>query len=210
MTSFPSGHSAAAWAGFGYLFLYLNAKLKVFANYRPAMWKVALIFAPVLGAVLISCSLTIDQAHHWYDIVAGSAIGIAFALACYRMGFASVWDWRFNHVPLDPEEEFLYEHEASKARKMQMTTDKANEAKGRHAFVTQRAGWGRMAMEGGEVRADNVERPEGDSLPRGSVASGALVPGNMAELWLNHDSRTGPRFSPRPGAVKAFVDPPGR
>lgn len=39
LESFPSGHSTAAFAGFIYLFLYLNAKLKVFANYHPSYWK---------------------------------------------------------------------------------------------------------------------------------------------------------------------------
>jgi membrane-associated phospholipid phosphatase len=32
--SFPSGHSAAAFAGFGVLALYLNAKFKIFGNHK--------------------------------------------------------------------------------------------------------------------------------------------------------------------------------
>lgn len=36
LESFPSGHSTAAFAGFVFLSLYMNAKLKIFANYRPA------------------------------------------------------------------------------------------------------------------------------------------------------------------------------
>jgi membrane-associated phospholipid phosphatase len=36
LESMPSGHTTAAFAGFIYLYLYLNAKLKVFANYHPA------------------------------------------------------------------------------------------------------------------------------------------------------------------------------
>lgn len=108
MTSFPSGHSTAAFAGYVFLFLYLNAKLKVWADYRPALWKIALTFAPLLGALLIACSLTIDQAHNWYDIVAGSIIGTAVAFGSYRGCYAAVWDWRFNHLPLKRHDQFVY------------------------------------------------------------------------------------------------------
>lgn len=59
----PSGHSTAAWAGFVFLALYLNAKLKFMADYRPAFWKMPLCFAPLLGAFLISGALTIDEFH---------------------------------------------------------------------------------------------------------------------------------------------------
>ncbi|KAJ2894452.1 PAP2 superfamily protein [Zalerion maritima] len=135
MTSFPSGHSTAAWAGFVYLFLYLNAKLKVFADYRPRAWKVPVIFAPLLGSTLISCSLTIDQAHNWYDVLVGAVIGTVFAVACYRMVFAAIWDWRFNHVPLQTEENFLY--------------STGNEMQRDHALWTHKGGWGPGA-HGGE------------------------------------------------------------
>ncbi|OLN97708.1 PA-phosphatase related-family protein-like protein 2 [Colletotrichum chlorophyti] len=111
MTSFPSGHSTAAFAGYVFLFLYLNAKLKVWADYRPALWKIALTFAPLLGAMLIACSLTIDQAHNWYDIVVGSVIGTIVAFGSYRGCYAAVWDWRFNHLPLERHDQFVYSPE---------------------------------------------------------------------------------------------------
>ncbi|KAH9893653.1 PAP2 superfamily protein [Xylariomycetidae sp. FL2044] len=101
MQSFPSGHSVTIWAGATYLFLYLNAKLKVFSNRHSAMWKLILLYLPILGAVLICGSLTIDHTHNWYDIVAGSIIGIVFAFSAYRMVYASIWDWRTNHIPLN-------------------------------------------------------------------------------------------------------------
>lgn len=94
LESMPSGHTTAAFAGFGYLYFYLNAKLKVFANYHPAMWKLVALYAPILGACLIGGALTIDEYHNWYDIFAGAVIGSVMALSAYRMTYASVWDFR--------------------------------------------------------------------------------------------------------------------
>jgi len=100
LESFPSGHSTAAFAGFVFLFLYLNGKLKLWSNYHPAMWKMVAVYAPLLGAVLIAGSLTIDEFHHWYDVLAGAIIGTICAFGAYRMNYAAIWDWRFNHIPL--------------------------------------------------------------------------------------------------------------
>ena len=111
LESMPSGHTMAAFASLLYLSLYLNGKLKIFANYRPQFWKLVLVFAPILGAVLIAGSLTIDHYHHWYDILAGATIGIMFAFGAYRFQYASVWDYRFNHIPLprvDADQGFDY------------------------------------------------------------------------------------------------------
>lgn len=108
LESFPSGHTTAAFAGFVYLYLYLNAKLKVFANYHPAMWKLIAIYAPILGAVLIGGALTIDEFHNWYDIIAGAIIGTVMAFSAYRMTYAAIWDWRFNHIPLNRGAPFSY------------------------------------------------------------------------------------------------------
>jgi len=100
LESMPSGHSTAAFAGLVYCSLYLNGKLKIFANYRPQYWKLVLFYAPLLGAVLIASSLTIDHYHHWYDILAGAIIGTSMAFGSYRFQYASIWDYRFNHIPL--------------------------------------------------------------------------------------------------------------
>ncbi|KAL7919792.1 phosphatidic acid phosphatase type 2/haloperoxidase [Trichoderma austrokoningii] len=108
LESFPSGHTTAAFAGFVFLYLYLNAKLKVFSNYHPAMWKLIVLYAPILGAVLIGGSLTIDAFHNWYDVVAGAIIGTVMAFSAYRMTYAAIWDWRFNHIPLSRVMAFPY------------------------------------------------------------------------------------------------------
>lgn len=128
ITSFPSGHSTVTWAGFGFLFLWMNAKLKVWADHRPAFWKLSLTLLPLLGSVCIACSLTINAAHNWYDIVAGSVIGTLMALAAYRASYAAVWDWRFNHIPLQPKQAFPYSTKGG--------TDMAA-----HTF-TRSVGWG--------------------------------------------------------------------
>ncbi|OTB05357.1 hypothetical protein M426DRAFT_29770, partial [Hypoxylon sp. CI-4A] len=107
MQSFPSGHSTTIWAAAVYLFLYLNAKLKVFANYHPSMWKLLLLYSPILGSVLLCGSLSLDNSHNWYDILAGAIIGIMFAFSAYRMTYASIWDWRVNHIPLNRGTSFI-------------------------------------------------------------------------------------------------------
>ncbi|KAJ6437732.1 PAP2 superfamily protein [Purpureocillium lavendulum] len=127
ITSFPSGHSTAAFAGFGFLFLWMNAKLKVWADHRPAFHKLLLTIVPLLLASLIACSLTIDAAHNWWDIVVGALIGVAMALASYRATYAAVWDWRFNHIPLMQAEAFAYDGDVYLAADT----------------LTRTAGWGR-------------------------------------------------------------------
>jgi diacylglycerol diphosphate phosphatase/phosphatidate phosphatase len=128
LESFPSGHTTAAFAGLGFLSIYLNAKLKVFSNYHPALWKLIAVYAPILGATLIGGALTIDEYHNWYDVVAGGIIGIIFAFSAYRMTYASVWDFRFNHIPLARQVRFRYE--ASSASSFHNTP------------FTRSAGWG--------------------------------------------------------------------
>ncbi|GAB7326957.1 hypothetical protein MBLNU13_g10912t1 [Cladosporium sp. NU13] len=150
LESFPSGHSTAAFAGFIYLFLYLNAKLKVFANYHPSYWKLIAVYAPVLGATLIAGALTIDEYHNWYDVVAGAIIGTAMAVSAYRVVYASVWDFRFNHVPVARHVGFGYG-----------VTQKGYEGF-REAVATRKAGWG--AHEGhvfGGAPFDAVLPPPG-------------------------------------------------
>lgn len=142
LESMPSGHTTAAFAGFVFLSLYLNGKLKVFANYHSSMWKLIAIYAPILGACLIAGSLTIDNYHNWYDVLAGGIIGTLFAFSAYRMMYASVWDFRFNHIPLARDIPFTYG---------------AGGYQGPHysfhdAVFTRQAGWGTsegMASMGG-------------------------------------------------------------
>ncbi|KAK3380822.1 phosphatidic acid phosphatase type 2/haloperoxidase [Podospora didyma] len=145
MTSFPSGHSTAAFAGYVFLFLWMNAKLKVWANYQPSFYWLALLFAPLLVAVLMACALTVDQAHNWYDILAGSTIGTVAAFAAYRVCYASIFDWRYNHIPLARREVFDYDAMGGMVPKNM-----------ERAVFVRKLGWGRRRKArrtgGGEKR----------------------------------------------------------
>ncbi|KAF3352360.1 hypothetical protein VdG1_09047 [Verticillium dahliae VDG1] len=132
--------------------------LKVWAAYRPAFWKVALTIAPLLGAFLKACVLTIDQAHHWYDILAGSIIGTGAALAAYRGNYAAIWDWRFNHIPLQRNEDFAY------------TLDKGYGP--RDGVFTRSAGWAKSS----EAIAEKPLPPSG----RSSATYAPRTTGNAA------------------------------
>ncbi|KAF2281539.1 PAP2-domain-containing protein [Westerdykella ornata] len=155
LESMPSGHSTAAFAGFVFLYLYLNAKLKVFSNYHPAMWKLIALYAPLLGACLIAGALTIDEYHNWYDLLAGAVIGTVFAFSSYRMVYASVWDFRFNHIPLLRHSPFIYGAGPS-------TYD------GFHSAVfTRKAGWGEH--DGGAWGGAPFDAADG---PRGTIPAG--------------------------------------
>ncbi|KAG8949593.1 hypothetical protein FRC00_008067 [Tulasnella sp. 408] len=110
LESFPSGHSTAAFAGFVYLFLYFFAQLKINSDHRPAYWKIVLTIAPLLGATLIAGALTIDKFHHWYDTFAGAVIGTLCAVIIYRATFASILDFRFNHIILPRDYSLLARH----------------------------------------------------------------------------------------------------
>ncbi|KAK4232742.1 phosphatidic acid phosphatase type 2/haloperoxidase [Achaetomium macrosporum] len=139
LESMPSGHATAAFAGFVFLYLYLNAKLKVFSNYHPSMWKLVAVYAPILGACLIAGALTIDEFHNWYDLIAGALIGTVMAFSAYRMVYAAIWDWRWNHIPLNRLAPFPYGGPA--------------ELEG--ATFTRGAGWGYAAGPGGVPAAKN-------------------------------------------------------
>jgi diacylglycerol diphosphate phosphatase/phosphatidate phosphatase len=178
LESMPSGHTTAAFAGFVYLYLYLNAKLKVFSNYHPAMWKLVAIYAPILGACLIGGALTIDEFHNWYDIFAGAVIGTVMAFSAYRMTYASVWDFRckfnrtifhfsiltkpVNHIPLVRNAPFIYGAGPS-------TFD------GFHsATFTRKAGWGEHnGSAWGGAPGDAADGPRGNMAQAASAVDPA-------------------------------------
>jgi membrane-associated phospholipid phosphatase len=122
--SFPSGHASAAFAGFGFLALWINARWKVLADggrfrdhdgtrasaalasggevmpQRVHHWKFVLFVAPLCIAFLIAGSKVRDGWHHPVDVVFGALVGTLFAHWAYRMVYRSVYDWRTNHIPM--------------------------------------------------------------------------------------------------------------
>jgi len=167
LESMPSGHTTAAFAGFVFLSLYLNAKLKLFANYHPAMWKLIAVYAPILGACLIGGALTIDEFHNWYDVLAGAVIGTMFAFSSYRMVYASIFDWRWNHIPLNRGSAFQFAHSPEMAGGM----------------FTRRAGWGLQ-------RGASVDHKVGGGYP---TSHGGVPAGNGAAMPEHVDPVAAPR-----------------
>lgn len=151
------------WAGFAFLFFYLNAKLKVFSNHHAAMWKIIALYAPILAATLISGAVTIDEYHNWYDAAAGAIIGAVMAISAYRMVYASVWDFRFNHIPLTRHTPFGYGGGAPGAGGFES------------AVWTHQAGRGYKEALGGAPfdAAHGLRGTFGDATGLGSNANGA-------------------------------------
>jgi diacylglycerol diphosphate phosphatase/phosphatidate phosphatase len=74
--SFPSGHASAAFFGMAILSLYLAGKLRILHG-RRSFSKLIVCVSPLLVAYWVAISRTLDNRHHFSDIIAGSAIGIA-------------------------------------------------------------------------------------------------------------------------------------
>jgi membrane-associated phospholipid phosphatase len=74
--SFPSGHSSAAFFGMAILSLFLAGKLRILHG-RRSFSKLVICISPLLLAYWVAISRTLDNRHHFSDILAGSAIGIA-------------------------------------------------------------------------------------------------------------------------------------
>ena len=60
MESFPSAHTASSFALGVFLALYLNAKLKAFSDYHCSFWKVAVVLAPIFGALAVASASLVD------------------------------------------------------------------------------------------------------------------------------------------------------
>ena len=100
MSSFPSGHTSESFFVGTFLALYLNAKLKSFSDYHTSFWKWLVVVFPLFGSCLIAGTLAVDGNHHVYDILFSIPWGILVAFLAYRSHYASLFNYRTNHLPL--------------------------------------------------------------------------------------------------------------
>ncbi|KIX92643.1 uncharacterized protein Z520_11672 [Fonsecaea multimorphosa CBS 102226] len=84
--SFPSGHSSWAFAGLGYLALFLAGKLHVFRPHAD-LARILVFLAPLTGAALVAMSRLADYRHDIYDVTCGSLLGMSVAYFTYRRYF---------------------------------------------------------------------------------------------------------------------------
>ena len=98
MQSFPSGHTANAFAAFTFLSLYLMAKLKAFSGRRTAFWKTICVVAPLAAAVVMATTVIVDRNHHVHDVLLSVPIGLLFGALAYKAQFRSLFNPRNNHI----------------------------------------------------------------------------------------------------------------
>jgi len=86
--SFPSGHSAAVFAGYGYLGIYLLTILNI--RYKGHnMPKGFVSFLVLFVAVMVAGTRPRDYWHNYEDVLAGSAIGFACGLFAFIINFST-------------------------------------------------------------------------------------------------------------------------
>lgn len=102
LQSFPSGHSEIAFAGLGYLAIYLFAHLKIGDRsrlVRTGFWRMLIVMMPLLLATYLACTLVLRYHHHAADCFFGALIGIVTAMLGYRSAYRSVFDGTTNFQP---------------------------------------------------------------------------------------------------------------
>ena len=102
LQSFPSGHSEIAFAGLGYLAIYLFTHLSIGDRGRTSkagFWRMLLVLIPILLETYIASTLVLGYHHHARDCLFGAAIGIVTAVLGYRIAFRSLTDGRTNWQP---------------------------------------------------------------------------------------------------------------
>jgi len=84
--SFFSGHASIAWGLCTFLSMYMCGKLRLMDK-RGHFWRVVVTCAPLVFALFVAISRTMDYRHHWEDVVVGSLVGLFFGICIYRQHY---------------------------------------------------------------------------------------------------------------------------
>ncbi|KAG7401831.1 hypothetical protein PHYBOEH_010294 [Phytophthora boehmeriae] len=106
--SFPSGHASFAWSTMLVLTLYLLGRSTLNCQNRSETLarggrktlKLFLCFVPSFLAAWVAVTRTIDNWHHYADILAGSIIGAVAACLSYSYNYSSIFHSEHAGVPL--------------------------------------------------------------------------------------------------------------
>lgn len=99
--SFPSGHSAASFSGFGVLAFWAAGKMGLFAKDRGGQtFKGFIAILPLISAFMIAITRTRDYHHNYSDILAGSFIGLCCSAGAYFNLYPSLFSKK-SHLPRD-------------------------------------------------------------------------------------------------------------
>ncbi|CAH0520857.1 unnamed protein product [Peronospora belbahrii] len=106
--SFPSGHASFAFATMLVLTLYLLGRSSLNCENRSETMlrggrktlKLFLCFIPTFVASWVAVTRTIDNWHHYADILAGSIIGAVSACLSYSYNYSSIYHSQHAGVPL--------------------------------------------------------------------------------------------------------------
>ncbi|CCX30030.1 phosphatidic acid phosphatase type 2/haloperoxidase [Pyronema domesticum] len=138
--SWPSGHSSTAFAGLGYLSLFLAGKLHIMDN-RGEVWKTFIVLVPLLAASLVAVSRIMDARHHPFDVITGSMLGAITAWIAYRQYYPAitkpelkgrayprrVWGTDSTEVPATSEFTYRADLEARAGSSESLGSDKARQ-----------------------------------------------------------------------------------
>jgi len=98
--SFPSGHASLSFAGLGFLSFYLAGKLHLFDE-RGHTAKAWISLVPLMGAALVTITRTMDNRHHWQDVLIGGLLGFFLSWFAYRQYYPAL-SHPFSHRPYSP------------------------------------------------------------------------------------------------------------
>ncbi|POM72641.1 Phosphatidic acid phosphatase [Phytophthora palmivora] len=107
--SFPSGHASFSWSTMLVLTLYLLGRSRLNCTNRCNSMlrsgkKSVMMFlccVPLLLAAWICITRSIDNWHHYSDILAGSVVGAASAIFAFSNNYGPIFSWRYAGLPIE-------------------------------------------------------------------------------------------------------------